>query len=855
MVQLILLIMSGVELNPGPSESTSTLSDGSETLSSDTNSASIGNNISQIVDNAFSFLHLNVQSIVHKIDLITAEYSSHDILSFTQSWLHSNINEELLRIPNYKPPYRRDRPDRVGGGVIVYVKESVNCTLRHDLNVGGLECVWLELKINNRKYLYGTFYIPPNSDQQYWSYFEQSIELALNTNIDIILTGDFNINQLNNNPNDKIGCLLTQFSLHQIITEPTYITEHSSSLLDLIIVSNPFSILYSEVGPPLLNQTRYHLPVIGLLHHDSSHNSSFKRKIFLYEKGDYDSYRQQLSNIDWDNIFSTENVDDITSTITANIIDIANRTIPNKIITVRKENPPWITSHIKKMIRRKNRAHRRAKKTNSVGNWEKYRLIRNKCNDVVRNCKQDYFSNISNKINLEKSGSRNWWNLVKSLLGSTCNRHSIPPLQLDHDTICDNVTKCELFNEFFCKQSTLDDTHATLPDPPPAPDDVLSNLIITETEVEDILKTLDTTKASGPDNISPRLLKEASCILKKPFCRLFNLSLSQSIYPTQWKLANVTPVFKKDNPSDLTNYRPISLISVMGKVMERCVYKHIYNFLLDNNIISVNQSGFTPGDSAINQLLYITNEFGKALDDGKEIRVVFCDISKAFDRVWHKGLLWKLKSAGIRGPLLLWIENYLKNRRQRVVINNSYSGWEDIAAGVPQGSILGPLFFILYINDIVTEIESSIKLFADDTSLYIIVDDPASAAESINSDLHKIHSWSNQWLVKFNAQKTETMTVSKKINKPVHPPLIMNNVQINSVKDHKHLGLIISDYGSWHKHIDLITKKAFIRINILRKFRYILDRKTLEKIYLTFIRSIVEYADVVWDNPIALLVN
>ena len=187
--------------------------------------------------------------------------------------------------------------------------------------------------------------------------------------------------------------------------------------------------------------------------------------------------------------------------------------------------------------------------------------------------------------------------------------------------------------------------------------------------------------------------------------------------------------------------------------MERLVYTHIYNYLIDNNLITSHQSGFTPGDSAVNQLLYITNEFGRALDEGKEVRVVFCVISKAFDRVWH--------------------------------------------------------------NDILTDINSTIKLFADNTSLYLIVDDPQKTAHALNDDLVKLHAWSTKWLVNFNPQKTETMTISRKLNKPHQPNLIMNNTIISTVTEHKHLGLQLSDDGNWNKHIDMITKKAFSRVNIL----------------------------------------
>ena len=333
--------------------------------------------------------------------------------------------------------------------------------------------------------------------------------------------------------------------------------------------------------------------------------------------------------------------------------------------------------------------------------------------------------------------------------------------------IQDDNKKAELFNDYFCKQADLNDSETSVTDITDILINGLEQITVTENEVEDILKILDTSKAIGPDLLNPRLLKEAASILKYPLCTLFNLSLTLSTFPSEWKYANVTPIFKKYCPSNLKNYRPISLISILAKVMERLVYKHIYNYLIDNNLIKL-----TPGDSAVNQLLYITNEFGRALDEGKEVRVVFCDISKAFDRVWHKGLLRKLESIGIKGSLLSWVKNYLSERKQRVVINNSTSSWRDINAGVPQGSILGPLLFIVFINDILTDINSTIKLFADDTSLYLIVDDPQETAQTLNDDLVKLHAWSTKWLVNFNPQKTETMTISRKLLNPINLTLL-----------------------------------------------------------------------------------
>ena len=205
----------------------------------------------------------------------------------------------------------------------------------------------------------------------------------------------------------------------------------------------------------------------------------------------------------------------------------------------------------------------------------------------------------------------------------------------------------------------MDDANVDLPNNLSESECVLNNINITESDVVDLLNILDIYKAIGSDGISPRILKEGASILKYPLCKIFNISLRSGVFPSDWKKANVCSVFKKDSPALLQNYRPILLINIVGKVIERCVFKHINNYLLIHNIITHCQSGFTKGDSAINQLVDITNNIGKVLDDGKEFRIVFCDVSKAFDKVWHRELLHKLKNYGFGGNII-WLEHYLQ---------------------------------------------------------------------------------------------------------------------------------------------------------------------------------------------------
>ena len=226
-------------------------------------------------------------------------------------------------------------------------------------------------------------------------------------------------------------------------------------------------------------------------------------------------------------------------------------------------------------------------------------------------------------------------------------------------------------------------------------------------------------------------------------------------------------------------------------MLEKVVHKHVFNDFRDDNAITTLQSGFIPGDSTVNQLIDIYNTLCKVLDEGKEVRAIFYDISKAFDRVWHMGLLFKLRSAGVTGFLLSWYSDYLNDRKLRVVLSGASSSWTSVKAGVPKGSILGPLLFLLHINDILDDVDSSIRLFADDTCLYNIVDNPFQAAEQLNSDLQKMHRYAARWLVTFNPGKSEPILLSRKHNKPFHPPVLMDQSQITEVESHKHLCVVV----------------------------------------------------------------
>ena len=435
--------------------------------------------------------------------------------------------------------------------------------------------------------------------------------------------------------------------------------------------------------------------------------------------------------------------------------------------------------------------------------------------------------------------AKTYWSILKTFYNSK-KIPLIPPLLVNDKFVTDMKTKADIFNKFFAEQCTPLKNDSKLPNSQIfLTQSRLSSLDFNEDEALKIIRSLNIHKAHGHDDISIRMIKICDKSLLKPLTILFQNSINSFCYPIIWKRSNIIPVHKKNNKQFVNNYRPISLLPVFGKIFEKIIFDRLYNFLLQEELLNPNQSGFRPSDSFINQLIAITHEIFEAFDcnPSLEVRSVFLDISKAFDKVWHKGLLYKLKSMGISGKLYNLLENYLSERSQRVLLNGQASSWRPVLAGVPQGSILGPLLFLIYINDLPDELKSNAKLFADDTSLFSIVKDKNESANILSNDLAQISKWAYNWKMLFNpdpSKPAQEVIFSRKRKEESHPIISLNNIEVERTPYQKHLGLLLDEKLNFKQHVDNAVLKINKGISIIKKLRHSLPRKSLLAIYKAF---------------------
>ncbi|KAI8483419.1 hypothetical protein Bbelb_388820 [Branchiostoma belcheri] len=375
----------------------------------------------------------------------------------------------------------------------------------------------------------------------------------------------------------------------------------------------------------------------------------------------------------------------------------------------------------------------------------------------------------------------------------------------------------------------------------------LNTITVSVEEVQEALQALHPNKAPGPDGISNRLLKEAAPVICTSLCDLFNLSLSTGQLPAEWKQCNVSPVYKKGDRTDPSNYRPIALLPAVPKVLERLVHNRLYTYLANNDLFNINQSGFKKGDGTVLQLLRLVDEWAKSIDDPNTScsAAVFLDVRRAFDTVWHDGLIYKLSRYGVKGPLNNWFADYLAGRQQRVVINGVASTWGSTQAGVPQGSILGPLLFLVFINDIKElPCSSNINCFADDTSLSKSGPTAQVVARTTNIDLELVSTWFLDWGLQLHPDKCKVLCIKSPRSKVQLPPIYIAGQEVEQVPFYTHLGTTIHQTLRWTEHVQITTSKARRTLGFLWKLQGKLSREALEMAYNTMVRPKLEYAAV-----------
>ena len=524
---------------------------------------------------------------------------------------------------------------------------------------------------------------------------------------------------------------------------------------------------------------------------------------------------------------------------------------PKQTVKIQYNNrKPWLTQGLKDSIKMKNKLYRKYLKVKSAANAMNYKNYRNKLHHLIKIAEKRHYSELLNECqdNIKKT-----WQIIKNIV----NKNKASQLQTkfklnDGSFTTDGCVISNKFNDFFVNIGP--NLAAKIPEQNLSPldfmDQPLLNSIylseVTSEEINNILKSLK-NGAAGYDELNACLLKHISPFITEPLKYLSNLSLSEGIFPTELKLANVIPLYKADDAFLFNNYRPVSLLCVISKVFEKVMYNRLIDFLETFAILNNSQFGFRKMHSTYMALMTLMNRLISSLENDEYILGIFLDFSKAFDTVDHVILLKKLAHYGIRGTALKWFESYLSNREQYVTYNGISSSKQRIECGVPQESILGALLFLIYINDLCLVCKhTSAILFADDTNLFTSGKDLKSLESTTNSELSHISLWLKVNKLSLNIKKTHYMILCRRKKLCHDVKLLIDGQAINEVQKTKFLGIIIDNQLTWKWHINYIAGKIARGIGMLIKARQFLNKIGLMSLYYSFIYPYLTYCNHIW---------
>ena len=530
-----------------------------------------------------------------------------------------------------------------------------------------------------------------------------------------------------------------------------------------------------------------------------------------------------------------ENYNDFMSFVDS-VMDVC---VPTKK-TSSRVNMPWFNNTLKRMCKKKHRLFNKAKRTNKPRHWEQYKLFKRDTLKAVRKHRWNYINDVL-QLGLEQGDTKPFWRYVKA---QRQDNVGVSPL-LDNGVLhTDGRSKACILNKQFTSVFTREDV-SNIPkmQGPQYPD--IAELQICCKGVEKLLGNLNVSKASGPDLIPCRLLKGLAAELAPILTEIFKQSLCEGVIPSVWKNADVTPVFKKGGRDLAENYRPVSLTCVCCKIFEHIISSHIRQHLDHYSILSSFQHGFRKLHSCETQLLVTIQDLLFHRDKHIPVDMAILDFSKAFDTVPHRRLLGKLSMYGINGPILQWIEAFLTDRIQGVVVEGYRSEEGKVLSGVPQGTVLGPLLFLLHINDLPSVVDSQVRLFADDCLLYRPIRSDVDRV-ALQRDLDLLEQWSDTWGMRFNAKKCQIMSITRGRSHTTHLYTLCGHV-LSSVQEAKYLGITLTDELSWSSHVHSVYSRANSTLGFLRRNLRRCPANLKETAYITLVRSTLEYAVAIWD--------
>lgn len=795
-----------------------------------------------------SFLHFNARSAARKGDLIScflSEFSfKFSFIFVSETWYHEDCTS--VDIDGYSL-FVMNRINKRGGGVAIYTNNDNKCERICDYSVTTDDYEILTLRTGNQ--ILSVLYRPPDgSIEKFLDCLEDLFDYANINNLQLACGGDFNMNVLENDMAHKLNIRLQSSGFNNLITTPTRVTVTTSSALDLLITAIETPV-YS--AGTIAYDISDHCPVFMICESKVNRiNVQCKPFTFQYisDKA-LETFKEDVRTYDWSEVLASSNVDTAYCKFMEVFTRIYSSYFPMKTsCRSKKIRKPWVTPEHLKLIRNKNRSYFSFLKTRLEQKLKEFKTLRNKVNAVLRQAKNLYYQRLFSDICKKRPDAI--WKTINNVLGR--NKNSMCP-----DVINVNNTKlsgralADYFNNFF--------VNVAIPHNVVSPTSSVFNYGIMdsiflhptdEAEVQTTITSLSNSKSLDADNLQVKPIKYVIEYIAPLLTHIYNLALESGIFPSTMKRAKVSVFYKGGDKNLATNYRPISILPVFSKGLEKIIFTRISNFLEKHNALTDAQFGFRKARSTETALLAMKETIVHNIENGDFTLGLFVDFSKAFDSLNHQILHKKLSSFGIRGTSLCLINSYLSNRSQFVCLNNTESCPLPIPRGVPQGSVLGPLLFNLYINDIVF-IDEGVKFFiyADDSTVLVSGKDVNNLIVRCNSLLDRLAMWSEANCLRINVNKTKAVLFRAR-NKAFNQrnSLILNNNIIEVVNEHKLLGVWFSCHLSWDSHVRYVAHKLSSIAGAVSRCRMVMPVNVKLQIYYALFASQINYCSLVWGT-------